>query len=193
MGHLAQVGAEVERRPDEQAAGAAALDRQPVAGPVLFLHQVVRAHAKDLAANCLGSLGRVPQHAALGYELLRRRHHIPCGMPLGLVVGDLVPPHEVGPDHVHQRRFDDRRMFDVPAWEALGKDRGEVGVGELRERVLEDEHSDVGMASRRQVASLPDVRSVLVVPVLQANTAKAGTGKASQDLVQGGDQRLRAK
>ena len=43
VGDLAQVGTQVQRRSDQEAAGAAALDRKTIAGAVLFLHQHVGA------------------------------------------------------------------------------------------------------------------------------------------------------
>ena len=122
----------------------------------------------------------MPQHTTLRDELGRRRHDIPGRVPFRLVVRDTVAPNQLRANDIHERGLDDRGMLDVPAREAFGENLGQLRIGQRGKRILDDHHSQVGVTGGGQVAGLPQIARVLVMPVLHADAPEPGPRQRGQ-------------
>src|SRR6266446_3905885 len=81
-------------------------------------------------------------------------------------------------------------MFDVPARKPLGEHLGELLRVELGQRSVEDDEADARVLLTRQIAGLPKVAGVLVVPILHADAREAAAGERAEHVAQRVDQRM---
>src|SRR5450759_5555347 len=84
-------------------------------------------------------------------------------------------------------------MLHIPAGKAFRKDLLQLGVGQLGERILDDQEANVRMLCGGEIASLPQEARVFVMPVLYADLPKACPGQARQHLMDRFDQSGRAQ